>query len=254
MRRQYRTALLVFLTSFRLSLPAAPAALSDDRIEDAVESALASSESASALSGLRIRCDEGILTLGGSVETLYSLDQAVRQAGTVAGVVDVVVTAVVPRLRVPDSEILAAVQQSLQTQSFSFANIQATVGGGRVALSGSSGSYSQKHLAETEISKIAGVVEIQNRITVTSETNVSEQGLSRLVLSRLSGGAAASAGRLQVSIRGSLAILVGRVPLYLNRLEASETTLGVPGIQEVDNRLVVDPSLASPTPSVTPSP
>jgi osmotically-inducible protein OsmY len=241
-----KLALPVALGLAWLPSRAAAASLSDERIEAAVDAALTSSENAAAISGLKPRSDEGILTLGGTVETLYALDQAVRQAGTVPGVVDVVVTATVPRSKFPDSQILGEVQQALQTPSFSFVGFQASVGGGRVVLTGTSGSYAQKLLAEKEISKISGVVEIQNRIAVTSETNVSPEALSRLVLSKLTGGPAPVPGRFQVSVHGSEAILTGRVPLYINRLEASEISLAVPGIRDVDNRLVVDPGLLTP--------
>ena len=43
-------------------------------------------------------------------------------------------------------------------------------------------------------------------------------------------------------------VLSGRVPLFLTRLEATEAALSIPGIHEVDNRLVVDPNL-TPLPS-----
>ncbi|MCI0568317.1 MAG: BON domain-containing protein [Acidobacteria bacterium] len=246
MQRLHRNILLAALGFFWLSPPAAPGSLGDERLEAAVEAALTRSESLSEIAGLKVQCDEGILTLRGTVKTLYTLDQAVRQAGTVAGVVDVVVTAAVPRLGIPDSEILAGVRQALQTPSFSFVNIQASVGGGRVALTGTCGSYSQKLLAEREISKIPGVVQVQNRIAVTAQANASEERLARLVLSRLTGPSGPAEGLFRVSIRGSVAILTGRVPLYLSRLEAEETALGVPGIQQVDNRLVVDPLLGPP--------
>ncbi len=171
----HRNILLVALGAFWLVSPAVSGSLSDDRIAAAVEASLARAESASGSSGLKVRCDEGILTLGGTAETLYSLDQAVRRAGAVPG-----------------------------------------------------------------------VVEVQNRIAVTSETNVTAQGLARLVISRLTRDSSPVTGLFQVSIQGSVATLTGRVPLYVNRLEATEVVLAVPGIQQVDNRLLVDPLLGPP--------
>jgi osmotically-inducible protein OsmY len=168
LRKMILPAALVF---FYLSSLSAAGSLSDERMEAAVEAALSRLDNVSGTSDLKVGCDEGILILGGTVETLYTLDQAVRRAGSIPGVVDVVVTATVPRLGIPDSGILAGVQQALRTPSFSFVNIQASVGGGRVALTGTCGSYTQKLLAEREISKISGVVEVKNRIAVTSETN-----------------------------------------------------------------------------------
>ena len=248
MQRLHRNILLIALGALLIPTPAAPGSLSDDRIQAAAEAALGRPEVISGISGLRVQCDEGILTLKGIAETLFAIDRAVRLAGAVPGVVDVVVSATVPRQRVPDAEILAEMRKALQIQAFSFVNIQATVGYGRVVLSGSSGSYAQKLLAEREISKISGVLEIQNRITVKAETNVSEKGLARLVATRLISESSPVSGILKVAIRGKVAVLSGRVPLFLTRLEATEAALNIPGIQEVDNRLVVDPNL-TPLPS-----
>jgi len=239
--RLHRNILLVALGALLLPAPAAPNSLDDDRIEAAVEASLAGADTAG-ISGLRVRCDEGILILGGTADTLFAIDQAVRLAGAVPGVVDVVVSATVPRRSIPDAEILASVQRALQTPSFSFVSIQTTVGYGRVKLSGSSGSYAQKILAQREISRISGVLEIQNRIIVKTETNVSQEGLARLAASRLT-SASSVAGIIKVTIRGKVAVLSGRVPLFITRLEATEAALSIPGIQAVDNRLVVDPAL-----------
>ena len=254
MRRLDRLTCFVALALVCTPTFADSPSLTDENIEAAVMAALTPDEKLPGSAGLKVRCDVGILTLGGTADTLYTLDQAVRQAGAVPGVVDVVVDATVPRSRIPDTEILAEVQKAMQVPSFSFVSIQATVGGGRVTLSGTAGSYAQKLLAEREISKIAGVTGIQNRIVVKAETNVSETGLSRLVFSRLTAGGSPVAGKFDVSIRGNVAILTGRVPLFLNRLEATEAALGVPGIQEVDNRLVVDPSRVTSPPETTQPP
>lgn|GEM_PF-2297015 len=247
MERLHRNILLVALGAWLLPTPAAPGTLNDDRIEAAVEASLAGANTAG-ISGLRVRCEEGILILGGTADTLFAIDQAVRLAGAVPGVVDVVASATVPPRSIPDAEILASVQRALQTPSFSFVGIRTTVGYGRVVLSGSSGSYAQKILAQREISRIPGVLEIQNRITVKTETNVSEEGLARLVAARLTSTTSPVAGIFKVAIRGKVAVLSGRVPLFLTRLEATEAALNIPGIQEVDNRLVVDPNL-TPLPS-----
>ena len=54
-------------------------------------------------------------------------------------------------------------------------------------------------------------------------------------------------------MKAQVATLRGKVPLYLNRIEAEEMALSVPGVAEVDDRLVVDPSLVpSAAASITP--
>jgi osmotically-inducible protein OsmY len=230
--------------------PGAPTP-ADSAIEERVRQALAASENRSQFAGLRIHSDEGILTLRGRVPSLYALDQAIRLAGAVRGVLDVFPSAALGQGRIPDSRILAGVQAALRSPSFSFVGIRATVGRGRVELAGSCGSYAQRALAEQEIAKVAGVIEIRNRIEVTSETNASERQIARMVSARIAAVREDSAGgKIRVSIQGSRAILTGRVPLYRDRLDAAQAALGVPGIKTLDNRLIVDPMLA---PSAAPA-
>jgi len=223
---------------------ASPATAADSDIEESVRQVLDASEHGAQFARLRIHSDEGILTLRGPLPSLYAMNQAIRLAGTVRGVLDVFPSATVGRTRIPDSRILAGVEAALRDPSFAFVGIRAAVGRGRVELTGSCGSFVQKALAEQEISKIPGVLEIRNRIEVVSETNASEREISRMVTSRITTARQDSPGRkIRVSIQGSRAILTGRVPLYRDRLDAAEAALGVPGIKALDNRLIVDPVL-----------
>ncbi|HEV8376731.1 MAG TPA: BON domain-containing protein [Candidatus Polarisedimenticolia bacterium] len=217
----------------------------DARIVDAVESALMASGD-SGVRGLRVRCEAGILTLGGTADTLSTLDMAHREAARVPGVLDVVVTAVVSRRGIPNAQVLADVRQALGRMDSASGSIQATVGSGRVMLQGVTGTFEQKMMAEKEVSKIPGVSGIQNEIRIGSETNARAHELTRRILSQLRSGPSAIPGRFEVTMKGRTAILKGRVPLYLHRIEAGEAVLSVPGVSSVDNRLVVDPGLVQP--------
>jgi len=253
MRRILRSILFAALALLPLPPFAFPLSSDDAEILASVQAALDRSEDLGERTSLKIKCDAGILTLGGTADSSYALRRAVRRAGEIPGILDVVVIALVSRHGVPDSQILIDVQNALRIPSFSSGGVQASVNSGRVLLTGTTGSYSQKLLAENETSKVMGVVDIQNRIRVTAETNLEEPQLARRVLSQLSGGLTAVPGRFQVSMKGQVATLRGKVPLYLNRIEAEEMALSVPGVAEVDDRLVVDPSLVpSAAASITP--
>ena len=215
----------------------------DEQLQEAVETALQSSGENPGLLTLKVRCDAGILTLGGTAPTLSVLRAATRRAAGVPGIVDIVITATIPRRGIPDSQISTDVQKALSPPAIPAGSVQVTVSEGRVTLKGSCGTYSCKLVAEEEASKVAGVVEIANRIQTTSETNLSEEGLARLVKSRLSSTPTPVPGKIQVEAHLNSVTLRGRVPLYLNRLQASEAALSVPGIASVDNRLIVDPTM-----------
>jgi osmotically-inducible protein OsmY len=224
------------------------ASFDDEEMRSAVEKAI--DASGEGLSGLKVRCDAGILTLGGTAPNLSALRKAIHRAGAVPGIVDIVTAVTIPRHGIPDSQILTDVQNALSLPSIPAGSVQVQVMEGRVTLKGSCGSSSCKMLAEEEAAKIGGVVEITNRIQIPPQTSVSEQGLARLVKNRLASSLTPVSGKIQVTAKGSSVTLTGRVPLYLNRLEASEAALSVPGVASLDNRLLVDPALMASSPSV----
>ena len=246
MRRALGLIVLLAL-SLASRTPMFAAYFSDAQIQEAAEAALGPTGDTAGLSGIKVRCDTGILTLAGTADSLSVLRQAVRRVGAIPGVVDVIVTATVLRRGIPDAQVLTAVQDALGTLPFAPGRIQALVKDGRVSLSGTCGSYPARLQAEEAIAKVAGVADIVNRIEVTAETNLSEQGLSRLIRTRLTSGASSIPGNIEISVHGDAVTLTGRVPLFLNRIEAAEAVLGVPGVQEVNNRLLVDPALVTPT-------
>jgi osmotically-inducible protein OsmY len=230
------------------SMVASPALIpTDAQILQAVQEALMSSPEAG-FRGLRVRCEEGILTLGGTADTLFSLEAAVRQAGTVRGVLDVVVTATVPRRGISNVEVLADVREALGRMDSASGSIQASVGYGVVTLQGVTGTFGHKMMAEEVVSRIPGVTLIRNDIRVSTETNARAHELSRRIVSELRSGSTTIPGRIDVTMKGPVAVLRGRVPLFVHRIEAEEAALSVPGVTSLDNRLVVDPSLASPEP------
>ena len=233
--------LLVTATAIASPLPIP----TDVQILDAVQNVLMSSPEAGAR-GLRVRCEEGILTLGGTADTLFSLQAAVRQAGTVRGVLDVVVTATVPRRGISNAQVLSDVREALGRMDSASGSIQASIGYGVVVLQGVTGTFGHKMMAEEVVSRIPGVTRIQNDIRVSTETNARAHELSRRILAELRSGSTTLPGGIDVTMKGPVAVLEGRVPLFVHRIEAEEAALSVPGVTSLDNRLVVDPTLTAP--------
>ena len=227
---------------------------SDEEIRTAVEAALSRDVSISEHAGLRVGCEEGILTLSGEAETLEVLQQARRRAGDMRGVLDVVIAAGISTHGAPDPQILMEIQEGLDIPAFRGDSISVGVRGGQVTLGGSSTTFARKLLAEAIASAVPGVVEIVNNLRVVAPREGDDGELGRRIQRLLTGGLAPVPGTFVVTVQGGRATLKGKVPLFSHRIQAERLALSVGGISSVDNRLKVDPSLLLPTPPVQSQP
>jgi osmotically-inducible protein OsmY len=221
----------------------------DARIVAEVKEAISRAAEIQAGARLKVRSEMGILTISGVSESLYLLDQAQRISASVRGVVDVVVTARVPRGKYTDMQLRDALNRALSPAAASVHELKAQVGYGKVVLTGNAGSYGQKQQVEETVAKIRGVADIVNRIEVTASTNADGSALGRRVHKQILEDLAARPAKLDVKVHDGKALLRGRVPLFLHRLEAEASAFSVPGVSQVENRLIVDPSLTSLTSS-----
>ena len=230
---------------FLLGAPALLASPKDPGILAEVRQALSQAEELRQTARLGVRCEEGILTITGFAPTLHLLQDARRIAGSVPGVVDVVMAARVSRGSISDAQLRDALNRALSTEAGSLRELKALVGGGKVVLTGSAGSYGQKHQVEETVSKVRGVAMIENRIEVTASTNADNGPLGRHVHKKILEDLPVRPAKLEVKIRDGNAVLHGRVPLFLHRMQAEAAALSVPGVNQVENRLIVDPSMES---------
>ena len=227
-----------------LSTPAVLASPRDAGILAEVRQALSQAEEIRQTARLTVRCEEGILTISGYAPTLHLLQDARRISASVPGVVDVVMAARVSRGKISDAQIRDALNRALSTETGSLRELKALVGSGKVVLTGSAGSYGQKQQVEETVSRIRGIVSIVNRIEVTATSNAGLV-LGRHVQRKIVEDLPVRPAKLDVRARDGKALLRGRVPLFLHRLQAEEAALSVPGVVQVDNHLIVDPSLAT---------
>ncbi|HEU5179855.1 MAG TPA: BON domain-containing protein [Candidatus Polarisedimenticolia bacterium] len=227
-----------------LSLPAVLASPKDAGIAAEVRQALNQSSELRQSSRLGVRCEEGILTISGGAATLHLLDDARRIAASVPGVVDVVMMARVSRGQVSDTQIRYALNQALRELSGALRELKAQVGLGKVVLTGSAGTYGQKQEVEETVSKIRGIVAIVNRIEVSATSNAGG-ALGRHVERKIVEDLPVRPAKLDVRMQDGKALLRGRVPLFLYRMQAENAALSVPGVVQVENHLIVDPALVS---------
>ncbi len=218
----------------------------DEEIVASVKETLEKDSDLTANADLTVRCEVGILTVGGKARTLAQLRQAERLAGSVRGVLDVVVTAAVTTRGVPDSQILMEAQQAFDIPSFAGDRIGVAVSEGRMRLDGIVTSYARKLLAEKTASGIEGVTLILNSLRVASVSEGNDEELAHRILLLLTGGLTPIPGEFDVTVKNGRALLKGHVPLYYLRQQAQRLAFSVGGVKEVDNRLTVDPSTPTP--------
>jgi osmotically-inducible protein OsmY len=101
--------------------------------------------------------------------------------------------------------------------------------------------YYQKEAAERAVRYITGVKGVSNLITVAVKPASSD--VKRKIKDALTRGATFDADRITVEVDGHKAVLRGTVRSFAERRDAERAARNAPGITEVENRLVVDPSV-----------
>jgi osmotically-inducible protein OsmY len=188
---------------------------------------------------------EGVVTLAGFVDSYAEKWKAERAAARVKGV-----RAVANDLEVklpansqrPDPELARAVADALKWNVLvPHERIKVTVDHGWVTLEGDADWFYQKEEAEKTVRNLTGVKGITNLITVYEQPVPSD--VKQRIRDALERAAAIDADRVNVEVDGHKVILRGTVASFAEAREAEQAARSAPGVTEVDNRLVVDPSV-----------
>lgn len=190
---------------------------------------------------------EGVVTLGGFVDSYADKSKAERVAGRVKGV-----KAVANELEVKlptgseraDPDVARAALDALQWNiSVPHDRIQVKVEKGWLTLEGQVDWYYQKQAAERAVRYLRGVRGVFNLITLSARTTPSD--VKKLIKDALHRGVEFDAERITVEVEGSKAILEGTVRSYAELKDAARAARNAPGITEVDNRLAITSAFAS---------
>lgn len=184
---------------------------------------------------------DGVVTLTGQVDSYARRWAAERCAHRVRGVRAVASDL---EVRLPDAEertdadIAIAASRALEWDSFVPAErLDVTVANGWVMLRGEVEFGFQRRTAERELRRLRGVRGITNLIEVrppapsTDEQN--RRDLQRVLLRRT------GTERIQVGVTGGTVVLDGVVRSWWQREEAERAAWTMPGVREVDDRIVV---------------
>jgi len=190
---------------------------------------------------------EGVVTLGGFVDSYADKSKAERVAGRVKGV-----KAVADELEVKlptgseraDPDLARAALDALQWNiAVPHERIQVKVEKGWLTLGGQVDWYYQKQAAERAVRYLRGVRGVFNLITLSARTT--PRDVKKRIKDALHRGVEFDAERITVEVEGSKAILEGTVRSYAEMKDAARAARNAPGITEVDNRLAITDAFAS---------
>jgi osmotically-inducible protein OsmY len=190
---------------------------------------------------IAVTARNGVVLLTGFVHGYNEKVEAERAAKRIAGAVGVA-NDIEVRLRDvderPDPEIARDVIAALKRElPVSWERIKVTVDHGRVRLEGDLEWRYQREVAERAVRRIHGVTGINNLIRIRPVAPAVE--VKRRIEEALLRSAEVDANRITVESVGGEVVLKGTVRSWAEREESERAAWKVPGVEKVDNQIVV---------------
>lgn len=190
---------------------------------------------------IAVAAKDGVVTLGGSVDSLAAKLGAVAAAERVGGVTAVAddLVVIVPATNVrSDSDIAHAVALALRWNvQVPDQQIKARVENGWVTLDGSVTWEFQRRAAVRSVRDLTGVRGVRNLVTIKS--SASPQDVQRRIQEALRRQAELEAASIDVNVADGRVVLRGQVHSSVARRAAENAAWAAPGVGQVDDYLVL---------------
>lgn len=216
--------------------------MTDKELKQHVENALDWEPSLDA-SDIGVSVDEGVVTLRGNVASFTEKMTAERVALHVFGVRAIANDLMV---RLPagyartDTEIAQAAIAALQwNTSVPHDRLTVTVTDGWITLSGAVDWNYQKDAAARTVHDLTGVKGVTNNVAV--QPNVRTSDVRDKIEAAFKRSAEVDARHISVSTQEGRVVLRGNVHSWVEREEAERAAWAAPGVQQVEDHLVVVP-------------
>lgn len=193
--------------------------------------------------GVAVR--DGVVTLAGFVDSYRDKWKAERVASRVKGVKaianDLEVKLPTSSTR-PDPDIARAAVDALKWNVLvPDDRIKVKVDKGWLTLEGEVDWNYQREEAERAVRYLTGVLGVTNHVSVRARPTPSD--IKRKIKETFERSAEFDADRITVEIDGNTVILRGTVRSYAEKRDAERAARNAPGVTDVENDLVVEPSL-----------
>jgi osmotically-inducible protein OsmY len=190
-------------------------------------------------SEIGVAVKNGVVTLSGQVDTYQKKLLAEKEARKVSGVKAIaedIHVGLSATNKKTDTEIAEAVLNALKWHtSIPHENIQVKVEDGFVTLEGEVEWEFQRESAKNAVVSLAGVRSVIN--TIKLKGKVTPDDLKQKINAAFHRSATIDAGKIEVEVVGTKAILKGKVRSFAEREDAESTAWSAPGILDVDNKL-----------------
>jgi Predicted periplasmic or secreted lipoprotein len=188
-----------------------------------------------------VSVSDGVVTLRGTVTTLYEKWTAERAARHIFGVRAVANDLdVAPTAARSDPAIAQVAANALEWDSAIPDNaVKVTVRNGWITLTGTVAWQYQKSAAERIVQRLYGVKGVANSIIVKPEASPAD--VKTKIESAFKRSAEIDAQRVKVDARDGTVTLTGSVHSLVEREEAERAAWAAPGVTHVDDRLMVVP-------------
>lgn len=191
---------------------------------------------------IRVRSDEGVVFLSGTVETPEQKVKAVKTAEGIAGVTCVIDNLVVrPPHRIQDEEIEQAVRQRIETDGrlTSPKDFEVLVKNGIVHLRGEVTSVVEKWAVLDDARSVPGVRDVSDEIALIPQAPISDHILEELVNAELTRLFGLNARNIHAHVENQVVRLQGTLHSGWQKSMAQQIAGEIMGIRGVTNDITV---------------
>ena len=195
----------------------------------------------------RIILVNGGVVFSGPVSNCAKRRRALMTAATLRGVVNVTDEMTVPQGDLPDAELAKAAAGLLGEASdeLGLKDLDARVADGVLTLQGTVKDLPSRARADEIAGSVLGINRISNRLRPANAPSGTDDASLQIAVTNYLGDFHnyGYASDLKVKVQQGIAVLSGRVALYLARQQAALAASQVKGVVRVDNLIKIDPSL-----------